>query len=113
MKSRSPLYFSDRVKKPLLIIHGSNDPRVKQAESDQFIKALKRNKIPVTYIIYPDEGHGMRKPQNMLAMAGFVEEFLHQCLDGKVEPFTLGQYQSSAKIIETTFDNYLKKNDNI
>jgi len=99
LKSRSPLYFANRVKNPLLIIHGSNDPRVKQAESDQFVAALKKNRIPVTYVVYPDEGHGMRKPHNMLAMAGLVEEFLHQCLHGDVEPFTLGMYNSTAVIM--------------
>jgi dipeptidyl aminopeptidase/acylaminoacyl peptidase len=101
-----------------MIIHGSNDPRVKQAESgiklhtkcltfsillDQFVDALKKNDIPVTYVVYPDEGHGMRKPKNMLAMSGFVEEFLHKCLHGDVEPFTLGQYNSSAVV--STRDN--------
>lgn len=98
LKSRSPLYFANRVKNPLLIIHGSNDPRVKQAESDQFVSALKRKNIPVTYVVYPDEGHGMQKPQNMLSMTGFVEEFLHECLHGEVEPFKIGQYNSSAVV---------------
>ncbi|KAI1701197.1 prolyl oligopeptidase family domain-containing protein [Ditylenchus destructor] len=96
LKSRSPLYFASRVKNPLMVIHGANDPRVKKSESDQFVAALKRNGIPVTYVVYPDEGHGMRKPQNMLAMSGFIEEFLHRCLGGDVEPFTLGQYNSTA-----------------
>uniref|UniRef100_A0A915DQD3 Prolyl endopeptidase n=1 Tax=Ditylenchus dipsaci TaxID=166011 RepID=A0A915DQD3_9BILA len=108
LKSRSPLYFANRVKNPLIIIHGSNDPRVKQSESDQFVGALKKNGIPVTYVVYPDEGHGMRKPHNMLAMAGLVEEFLHQCLHGDVEPFTLGQYNSTAVLMadasNPTFD---------
>ena len=96
LKSRSPLFFADRVKKPLLIIHGANDPRVKQAEADQFVDALKNNSIPVTYVLYPDEGHGMRKPENNLAMTGLVEQFLHKCLKGELEPFKLGQYNSSA-----------------
>ncbi len=52
----------------------------------------------MTYVVYPDEGHGMRKPHNMLAMAGFVEEFLTQCLHGDVEPYTLGQYNSTAVV---------------
>ncbi|KAL3100240.1 hypothetical protein niasHT_026157 [Heterodera trifolii] len=99
LKSRSPLYFANRVKNPLLIVHGANDPRVKQAESDQFVAALKRNHIPVTYILFPDEGHGPRKPHNTLAMAGFIEEFLHQCLHGDIEPFNLGQYNSTAMVM--------------
>ncbi|KAI3413275.1 hypothetical protein GPALN_010773 [Globodera pallida] len=73
---------------------GANDPRVKQAESDKFVAALKRNHIPVTYILFPDsdEGHGHRKPHNTMTTAGFSEEFLAQCLHRDVEPFNLGQY---------------------
>uniref|UniRef100_A0AC35GFW9 Peptidase S9 prolyl oligopeptidase catalytic domain-containing protein n=1 Tax=Panagrolaimus sp. PS1159 TaxID=55785 RepID=A0AC35GFW9_9BILA len=99
LKSRSPLFFADRVKKPLIIIHGANDPRVKQAEADQFVDALKNNSIPVTYVLYPDEGHGMRKPENNLAMTGYVEDFLHKCLKGDLEPFKQGQYNSSAVVM--------------
>ncbi|KAL7075175.1 hypothetical protein ACQ4LE_005619 [Meloidogyne hapla] len=99
LKSRSPLYFANRVKHPLMIVHGANDPRVKQAESDQFVAALMRNHIPVTYIVFPDEGHGPRKPHNTLAMAGFIEEFLNKCLHGDVEPFHLGQYNSTAVLL--------------
>ncbi|KAE9550696.1 hypothetical protein FO519_006097 [Halicephalobus sp. NKZ332] len=99
LKSRSPLFFADRVKKPLIVIHGANDPRVKQAEADQFVDALKNNSIPVTYVLYPDEGHGMRKPENNLAMTGLVEDFLHKCLKGDLEPFKVGQYNSSAIIM--------------
>ncbi|PIO61735.1 hypothetical protein TELCIR_16732 [Teladorsagia circumcincta] len=61
LTARSPLFFADRVKKPLMILQGANDPRVKQQESDQFVAALKKNHIPVTYVLYPDEGHGFRK----------------------------------------------------
>uniref|UniRef100_A0A158P8L1 Prolyl endopeptidase n=1 Tax=Angiostrongylus cantonensis TaxID=6313 RepID=A0A158P8L1_ANGCA len=61
LAARSPLFFADRVKKPLMILQGANDPRVKQQESDQFVEALKKNNIPVSYILYPDEGHGFRK----------------------------------------------------
>ncbi|KAK6038795.1 hypothetical protein COOONC_23699, partial [Cooperia oncophora] len=59
--ARSPLFLADRVKKPLLIIQGANDPRVKQRESDQFVNVLRKNNIPVTYVLYPDEGHGITK----------------------------------------------------
>ncbi|CAD5214390.1 unnamed protein product [Bursaphelenchus okinawaensis] len=99
LKSRSPLYFAKQVKNPLMIIHGSNDPRVKQSESDQFVDELKKNNIPVTYVVYPDEGHGPRKPRNVLAMAGFIEEFLSECLHGDVEHFAHGQYNSTAMVV--------------
>ena len=64
LQSRSPLFFADRVVKPIMIIQGANDPRVKQSESDQFVSALEKKNIPVTYLLYPDEGHVVRKPQN-------------------------------------------------
>ncbi|CAI4229704.1 unnamed protein product [Auanema sp. JU1783] len=94
--SRSPLFYADQVKKPIMIMQGANDPRVKQAESDQFVKALKTNNIPVTYVLYPDEGHGFRKSKNQLAKCGFIEHFLSQCLGGAYEPFHVGQYNSTA-----------------
>ncbi|KAK0415114.1 hypothetical protein QR680_011778 [Steinernema hermaphroditum] len=99
LRSRSPLYYASQVKRPLLVLHGANDPRVKQAESDQFVDELKKNHIPVTYVLFGDEGHGFSKPQNTLAFAGFVENFLGKCLNGASEPFSLGQYNSSATVI--------------
>ncbi|KAK6745072.1 hypothetical protein RB195_011652 [Necator americanus] len=94
--SRSPLFFAERVTKPLMILQGANDPRVKQQESDQFVAALQKNNIPVSYILYPDEGHGFSKANNQLSGFGFIEKFLHSCLGGEYEPFVLGQYNSSA-----------------
>jgi dipeptidyl aminopeptidase/acylaminoacyl peptidase len=64
LKSRSPLFRAESIKKPLLIGHGANDPRVKQAESDQIVQALRARNIPVTYVVYPDEGHGFERPEN-------------------------------------------------
>ncbi|KAF8358257.1 dpf-6, partial [Pristionchus pacificus] len=94
--ARSPLFFADRVKKPLMILHGANDPRVKQHESEQFVAALKKHSIPVSYVLYPDEGHGFRRAPNRLAQCGFVERFLHHCLGGDYQIFTNGQYNESA-----------------
>ncbi|VDL71614.1 unnamed protein product [Nippostrongylus brasiliensis] len=96
LTARSPLFFANRVKKPLLIIQGANDPRVKQQESDQFVAALQKNHIPVSYVLYPDEGHGCRKAKNQLAQHGFIEKFLHSCLGGQYENYQQGQYNSSA-----------------
>ncbi len=76
LKTRSPLFFADKIKKPLLIAQGANDPRVKQAESDQIFQAMKARKIPVTYLIFPDEGHGFTKPENRIAFHTKAEEFL-------------------------------------
>lgn len=70
--------------------------------TDQFVAALKANNIPVTYILYPDEGHGFRKPENALAQAGFVEKFLHGCIHGEYEEFNLRQHNSSAMVSFST-----------
>ncbi|KAF1760018.1 hypothetical protein GCK72_008264 [Caenorhabditis remanei] len=98
LQSRSPLFFADRVVKPIMIIQGANDPRVKQSESDQFVSALEKKNIPVTYLLYPDEGHGVRKPQNSMEQHGHIETFLQQCLGGESQPFQPGQYNSTAII---------------
>lgn len=86
LKSRSPINFVDRISKPLLIAQGKNDPRVKQAESDQIVKAMKDKNIPVTYVLYPEEGHGFRKPENRLSFYAIAEQFLAANLGGRAEP---------------------------
>lgn len=88
VKSRSPLFKVDAITKPLLIGQGANDPRVKQAESDQIYEAMKKNGKPVTYVIYSDEGHGFARPENRLHFYGLMEEFLGKHLGGRVEPAT-------------------------
>ena len=67
LEERSPLTYVDRISKPLLIGQGANDPRVKQAESDQIVKAMQERNIPVTYVLYSDEGHGFARPENRLS----------------------------------------------
>lgn len=86
MKERSPLSHVDKITKPLLIAQGANDPRVKQAESDQIVEAMKARDIPVTYVLYPDEGHGFQKPENNLSFFAVAESFLGTCLGGRVQP---------------------------
>jgi dipeptidyl aminopeptidase/acylaminoacyl peptidase len=86
LKDRSPLYRADRITKPLLIGQGANDPRVKQAESDQIVNAMKAKGIPVTYVLFPDEGHGFARPENNLAFNAIAESFLAKCLGGRAEP---------------------------
>ena len=86
LESRSPLNFIDRIKKPLLIGQGANDPRVKQSESDQIVKAMQAKRIPVTYVLFPDEGHGFARPNNRLAFYAVAEEFLAQHLGGSNQP---------------------------
>ena len=83
---RSPLSFVDNIEKPLLIGQGANDPRVKQSESDQIVRSMQEKEIPVTYVLYPDEGHGFARPENNLSFFAVAEAFLAQCLGGRYEP---------------------------
>jgi len=82
----SPLTHVDRISKPLLIGQGANDPRVKQAESDQIVKAMQEKNIPVTYVLYSDEGHGFARPENRLSFFAVAEAFLSKCLGERYEP---------------------------
>lgn len=86
LESRSPLTFVDRIQRPLLIGQGANDPRVKQSESDQIVSAMQKKGIPVTYVLYPDEGHGFVRPENRLSFNAVVEAFLSEHLGGRFEP---------------------------
>jgi dipeptidyl aminopeptidase/acylaminoacyl peptidase len=86
LQERSPLTYVDNIQKPLLIAQGANDPRVKQAESDQIVEAMTARNIPVTYVLYPDEGHGFAVPENNLSFFAVAEGFLADCLGGRAEP---------------------------
>lgn len=83
---RSPLQFVDKIKRPLLIAQGANDPRVKQLEADQIVKAMTEKDIPVTYVLYPDEGHGFHRPENNKSFNAVTEAFLAEQLGGRFEP---------------------------
>lgn len=85
LSDRSPLNRVEKIKRPLLIGQGANDPRVKQAESDQIVKAMQQRKIPVTYVLFPDEGHGFARPPNNLAFFAIAEGFLARFLGGRYE----------------------------
>ena len=100
LDSRSPFHFADKITKPLLIAQGANDPRVKQAESDMMVDAMKKHKIPVTYVLYPDEGHGFAKPENRIAFYAIAEKFLAKILKGKSEEIKDELKNSSAQILE-------------
>lgn len=84
---RSPLTYAHRIQRPLLIGQGANDPRVKQSESDQIVAAMQEAGIPVTYVLYPDEGHGFVRPPNRLSFSAVQEAFFHEHLGGRFEPF--------------------------
>jgi len=85
LRERSPLFKVDQIKIPLLIAQGANDPRVKQAEADQIVQAMRAKKLPVTYVLFPDEGHGFARPENRLAFNAVTEAFLAMHLGGRYE----------------------------
>lgn len=98
LDSISPLYKASDIKKPLLIGQGANDPRVNQAESEQIVNAMKARNIPVTYVLFPDEGHGFARPANNIAFNAVAENFLGQCLGGRAESIGEAVRQSSATV---------------
>jgi dipeptidyl aminopeptidase/acylaminoacyl peptidase len=85
MKRQSPHAHADKIKTPLMVVQGANDPRVKQRESDQIVVALRDRKYPVEYILAPDEGHGFARPVNNLAMLAAAEKFLAKHLGGRYQ----------------------------
>jgi dipeptidyl aminopeptidase/acylaminoacyl peptidase len=83
----SPLYHVDAIRAPLLIGQGKNDPRVTMANTEALVAALRKAKREVTYVVYPDEGHGFARPENQFDFYGRVEEFLAKPLSGRAEPW--------------------------
>ena len=100
LRERSPLYKAGEIVRPLLIGQGANDPRVKQAESDQIVGAMRERGIPVTYVLFPDEGHGFARPENNIAFNAVTENFLAGCLGGRSEAIGGTVKASSAKVLE-------------
>jgi len=80
LTSISPLFHSEKIKKPLLVLQGANDPRVLKIESDEIVSSVRKNNVPVEYIIFDDEGHGFEKIQNkkdgFTAIVSFLEKHL-------------------------------------
>ncbi len=100
LESRSPLAKVGNIKKPLLIGQGANDPRVKQSEADQIVKAMKDKNIPVTYVLYPDEGHGFARPENRTSFNAVAEAFLAEHIGGRYQPIG-GDFKGSSITIPT------------
>src|SRR6266536_182691 len=82
----SPLFHVDAIRAPLLIVQGKNDPRVTMANADAMVAALRKAKRDVTYVVYPDEGHGFARPENQFDFYGRGEEFLAKHLGGRAVP---------------------------
>ncbi|MGI8812944.1 MAG: S9 family peptidase [Pyrinomonadaceae bacterium] len=85
MRRQSPLYSADKIKTPLMVVQGANDPRVNKREADQIVIALRDRNYPVEYLVAPDEGHGFARPVNNLAMIAASERFLAKHLGGRYQ----------------------------
>jgi dipeptidyl aminopeptidase/acylaminoacyl peptidase len=83
LKATSPVFHADKIRKPLIVIQGANDPRVIKAESDDIVAAVKKNGVPVEYVVFDDEGHGFTKKKNQIAAYGAILAFLDTHLKGK------------------------------
>jgi len=76
LKSISPLFAADKIRKPLMVLQGANDPRVIKPESDDIVAAVKKNGVPVEYVVFDDEGHGFTKKKNQIEGYGAMLKFL-------------------------------------
>jgi dipeptidyl aminopeptidase/acylaminoacyl peptidase len=100
IKNASPLFRADKIVRPLLIGHGANDPRVKQAESEQIVAAIEKNGGRVIYVLYPDEGHGFGRPENNLDFISRAEAFLAEHIGGRCEPVADEKHPGSTAIVK-------------
>ncbi len=83
LRRQSPFFHADKIKAPLMVAQGDNDPRVKTSESDQIVIAMRDLGLPVTYLNFPDEGHGFANPDNNMSFIAAMEKFLAQHLGGR------------------------------
>lgn len=102
LKERSPLTSADKIKTPLLIAQGANDPRVNHAESEQIVVALRDRGFPVEYLLIPDEGHGFARPVNNMASVMATEKFFAKYLGGRYQEG--GTPEVVARLKEVTVD---------
>ena len=102
MEERSPLYSAGKIKTPLMVVQGANDPRVNRREAEQIVIALRDRGFPVEYLLAPDEGHGFARPVNNLAMFMAVEKFLARHLSGRYQEG--GTTEVMARLKEITVD---------
>jgi dipeptidyl aminopeptidase/acylaminoacyl peptidase len=99
IREASPLFKADQIRRPLLIGQGANDPRVKQAESEQIVAAIEKNGGRVTYVLYPDEGHGFARPDNRIDFNARAEAFLAENLGGRCEPLAGEKVPGSTAVV--------------
>ena len=104
MQQRSPLFFVDRIEDPLLIAQGANDVRVTKREADQLAIALRERGIKVDYILAENEGHGYANADNRLALYRAMEDFLGECLGGRVEQAVAAEIEARIRVMEVDVD---------
>ncbi|MGB7622170.1 MAG: alpha/beta fold hydrolase [Terriglobia bacterium] len=102
LQRQSPLNSATKIKTPLLVVQGANDPRVNKAESDQIVIALREHGFPVEYLVAPDEGHGFARPVNNMAMIASSEKFLSKHLGGRFQESMTPEV--STRLAEITVD---------
>ncbi len=102
LKERSPLGAADKIKTPLMVVQGANDPRVNKREAEQIVIALRDRGFPVEYLLASDEGHGFARPLNNMALYMGAEKFLAKYLDGRYQ--SDGTPQVIARLKEITVD---------
>lgn len=99
LERQSPLTHAAKIKTPLMVVQGANDPRVKKAEADQIVVALRDRNYPVQYILAPDEGHGFQRPINNMVMIAEAEKFLAKYLAGRFQEAVPADVAARAKEI--------------
>ena len=85
LREISPLFHANKVTKPLIVLQGAQDPRVLQVESDEIVASVRKNGVPVEYVLFEDEGHGFVKKENQIKAYGKILEFLDQYLKEEIE----------------------------
>ena len=100
LRERSPLYFAERVTRPLLITHGANDRNVPRKYSDDFVAEMRKHGKPVTYLLYPDEGHDYARKEDWISLFAIAERFFHEHLGGRYEPIGDDLIASNVEVIE-------------
>jgi dipeptidyl aminopeptidase/acylaminoacyl peptidase len=99
MKKRSPLFLADRIKVPLMIYQGVNDPRVTKEQADRMVIALRDRGINTEYLLAKDEGHGLDNPINMLAVFHATEKFLDGCIQGKAQEIVEPEVEKQLQVM--------------
>jgi dipeptidyl aminopeptidase/acylaminoacyl peptidase len=97
LKARSPLFHAERIKTPLMVVQGANDPRVTKLESDQLVTALRDRGVQVTYLVAENEGHGFLNADNRMALYRSMELFLAQHLGGRASPTTKPEIEATIR----------------